>query len=123
MAIHTDPKSRTKPRVLTDKRKVITPPLQDLEVPCLLIDAIEEHRSPSTEELLEECRSMLGVALISLRGSRDAHKAAQSIAQVVRAVTQIAGVEQILSRSPSDLKAMSNDEFLKYIQEVKDKIK
>lgn len=104
------------------KRKVIESPTPDINILSQLNNAVKERRVPTPIELLDECKSLLGVVLIGLRAGQDAYKAATAVANIVKAISQITQLERIEEVSAEALKSMSNEELKAYASKLIDKM-
>jgi hypothetical protein len=130
MASHVDSHSINKTTMDSEDRyanvgrkRIVVAPSTGKHIPSTLDLAVEEQRIPSTEELFSECKCLLGVHLIALRKAEDSTKAIQAIMQAVRACATIKQIETLENISEDMLKNMSNDDLVKYANNLLDKIK
>lgn len=98
-------------------RKIVAP-TSGRSIMSPLDAAVDNNRPPSTDELFEEAKCGLGVALIELRGANDAVKKIKSYLEAVRAVAQIKNFEMINDLQPQALAAMSDQELKEHVNKL-----
>jgi hypothetical protein len=102
------------------ERKIITSTA--IEVETQLKQAVREGRVPTSSELLDECRAILGSILIGLRHPSDVFKSATAIAQIVKAISQVSALERVEEISEIALKNMTEQELKEYASRLIDKL-
>jgi hypothetical protein len=102
------------------ERKIITSTA--IEVETQLKQAVREGRVPTSSELLDECRAILGSILIGLRHPSDVFKSATAIAQIVKAISQVSALERVEEISEMALKNMTEQELKEYASRLIDKL-
>ena len=98
------------------------PPLSQLRVKSALEDAVLEERVPTVSELLDECKAIIGITLIGLRGAEDAYKASNAISNLVRAIATVATADRVEEISDEVLSSMSAEELKIYTSKMLDKL-
>lgn len=114
---HLDKKTTGKPR---GGRKVIAP-VPDT-IPSTLDAAVAAQRTPTTGELLEECKVVLGRVLIGLRGSDNIYKASTAISNIVKAIATVSAAERVEEVSDEILTNMTIDELKVYTSKMLDRL-
>jgi len=122
MGNHLDSKSVPKPRVAVDKRKRVVVPLPSSPFKGGLDAAVEDNRTPTGTELLEECKTVIGRVLIGLRGTGDLYKTSTAISNLVKSIASIITVEKVEEVSGEALSKMSDDEIKEYASKLMDKL-
>jgi len=121
MASHVDTKlERNTTGKQQGARKVVAPVPQT--IPSTLDSAVQDQRTPTTTELLDECKVVIGRVLIGLRGSDNMYKCATAIQNLVRSIAAIKTVETVEEINEEALRAMSDQELKEYASKLIDKL-
>jgi len=102
-------------------RKHAPPPTLNATMTAL-DEAITASRPPTTVELLQECKCLIGTTLIALRGSQDAYRASTAISNLVRAIATVSTAERVEEISDEVLENMSIDELKTYTNKMLDRL-
>jgi len=95
-----------------------------VDVPTTLNKALAEQRVPTTLELLNEAKSIMGVTLIHVRSmcGEDPFKTATAIHNIVKALSQVVQLEKVDEVSELAIANMSNIDLAEYASKLIDKL-